>query len=275
MYFLLFLLIAMMIMLVVIGTDSAHKRLYVISLILTILIINIGANMADKLTEKVFIIVLLILNFIIILFCLFDKPCIKISINNEKINLNTKEIKKLKVVSDSKDEIESDTEIIIVSDNVVLKKSMFEDKKLKNIKKIYFIDTHPIIDSELYKTIDNRLEFYTSNNLCLLELKRYFIKGDFTNDMKSILEPDEDNNYFYEFTYTKTIQSESNKFSIVDDSNKKVFESVELKVGRDFEQSQSNGTEAIVTDLKIGNTYIITLKESDGKFFAKINEKKS
>ena len=94
----------------------------------------------------------------------------------------TKLIKKLKVVSDSKEEIESDTEIIIVLDNVVLKKSMFEDKKLKNIKKIYFIDTHPIIDSELYNTIDNRLEFYTSNNLCLLELKRYFIKGDFTND---------------------------------------------------------------------------------------------
>ena len=40
-------------------------------------------------------------------------------------------------------------------------------------------------------------------------------------------------------------------------------------------QSQSNSTEATVTDLKIGNTYIITLKESDGKFFAKINENKS
>lgn len=275
MYFLLFLLIAMMIMLVVIATDSAHKRLYIIFLILTILIINIGANMADKLAEKVFIIILLILNFIIILFSLFDKPCIKIFTNNEIINLNTKEIKKLKVVSDSKDEIERDTEIIIVSDNVVLKETMFKDKKLKNIKKIYFIDTYPIIDSELYKTINNRLEFHTSNNLCLMVQKRYFIKGNFINNTESMLKLDENNNYSYEFTYTKSLQSESNSFFIVDDSNKKVFQAVELNLNNDFVPSGSNDTNATVKDLKVNNTYIITLKDDNGNFSVKIEEKES
>ena len=137
MYFLLFLLIAMMIMLVVITTTNENSLINVVMIFLSIFVLIGGVYFMPKmnLIHKIitFIPTLLLIIFlgtssIIFTFC---NTSVSIHTTHENISLTKDEFKKSILITEKNKNIDSKKEIIIVSDNVVLKKSMFEDKELK------------------------------------------------------------------------------------------------------------------------------------------------
>ncbi len=212
----------------------------------------------------------------------FCNTSVSIHTTHENISLTKDELKNSILITKEykrNNYIDSKKEIIIVSDNVVLKKSMFEDKELKKVKKIYFLSSLPSIDVDLYKQIEDRVTFSTDNVSCFSVEDRFYIIGDMSKDFVSMSATNKDGVYVYEFTYNKGMtawggSSGTIKFLITEgiEWNKKIT-GIELKA--DFLDSLDNDQNATATGLVDGKTYIITLKESDGKFSAKINEKKS
>ncbi len=105
----------------------------------------------------------------------------------------------------------------------------------------------------------------------------YFIIGDISSDFVRMSATDEDGVYVYEFTYKNdmTAWSGSNgniSFVITEGSgwNKKI---TGIALTSTFADSLDNNQNATATGLVDGKTYVITLKEADGKFSAKIAEK--
>lgn len=224
-------------------------------------------------------------NSIIFTFC---NTSVSIHTTHENISLTKDELKNSILITKEykrNNYIDSKKEIIIVSDNVVLKKSMFEDKELKKVKKIYFLSSLPSIDVDLYKQIEDRVTFSTDSVSCFTVEERFYIVFDNSKDFIGMSETDENEIYVYEFTYKKKMSKKNTNtinFKIVEwkDNNKVIFENavigkeyVENNIGNNF--NDSNNKNATATDLVDGKTYVITLKEANGIFSAKINEKKS
>ena len=291
MYFLLFLLIAMMIMLVVITTTNENSLINVVMIFLSIFVLIGGVYFMPKmnLIHKIitFIPTLLLIIFlgtssIIFTFC---NTSVSIHTTHENISLTKDEFKKSILITEKNKNIDSKKEIIIVSDNVVLKKSMFEDKELKKVKKIYFLSSLPSIDVDLYKQIEDRVTFSTDSVSCFTVEERFYIVFDNSKDFIGMSETDENEIYVYEFTYKKKMSKKNTNtinFKIVEwkDNNKVIFENavigneyVENNIGNNL--NDSNNKNATAIDLVDGKTYVITLKEANGIFSAKINEKKS
>lgn len=224
----------------------------------------------------------------IISFFLFKIP-INISIFSESVTLSKDELKNSILVTEeykTKNKfIESRIEVIIVSDNTVLRKNMFKDEQLKKVKKIYFLSSLPSIDVDLYKNIKNRVTYFSDSVPCFTVEERFYIVFDNSKDFIGMSETDENEIYVYEFTYKKKMSKKNTNtinFKIVEwkDNNKVIFENavigkeyVENNIGNNL--NDSNNGNATATDLVDGKTYVITLKEANGIFSAKINEKKS
>jgi hypothetical protein len=121
-------------------------------------------------------------------------------------------------------------------------------------------------------------------NICVLQHCPYFIIGSFSyngdNVWKKMTASNIDNVYIYEFTYVSSMSnndwwsSPSNGISFVitnrNGSFDAVFNGVELT--SDYVVSRGYG-DALATNLLEGRTYIIYLKEENGLYFAKIEEK--
>ena len=288
MYFLLFLLIAMMIMMVVITTTNENKMINKVINFLTILVLIGGvcflknSNYILLLIIKITLCGLIVIEGVLFIFSLFSKNNIEISTIEENISLTKDELENFVLVSETDQKINKKTEVIVVTNNVVLKKSMFTfEVNIDSIKKIYFLASNPAIDSHLYEMIKNRVNFFkaTESVSCFIVKDKFYIIGDISKDFVSMSETDDDGIYVYEFTYNKgmTTWGGSNgtiKFLITEgiEWNKKIT-GIELK--SDFLDSLDNDLNATATGLIDGKTYIITLKETNGIFSAKIEEKKS
>lgn len=105
----------------------------------------------------------------------------------------------------------------------------------------------------------------------------YFIIGDISGDFVRMSATDEDGVYVYEFTYKNdmTAWSGSNgniNFVITEGSgwNKKI---TGIALTSTFADSLDNDQNATASGLVDGTTYVITLKDADGKFSAKIAAK--
>lgn len=105
----------------------------------------------------------------------------------------------------------------------------------------------------------------------------YFIVGDISGAHVRMSATDEDGVYVYEFTYKNDMSawggSNGNiNFVITEGSgwNKKI---TGIALTSTFADSLDNDQNATATGLVDGKTYVITLKEADGKFSAKIAEK--
>ena len=133
----------------------------------------------------------------------FCNTSVSIHTTHENISLTKDEFKKSILITEKNKNIDSKKEIIIVSDNVVLKKSMFEDKELKKVKKIYFLSSLPSIDVDLYKQIEDRVTFSTDSVSCFTVEERFYIVFDNSKDFIGMSETDENEIYVYEFTYKK------------------------------------------------------------------------
>lgn len=176
MYFLLFLLIAMMIMLVVIATTNENSVINIVMIFLSILVLIGGVCFMKKTNFqilsviKIGLCILLILEFIIFLLYIFAKNNIEISTIDENISLTKNELENFVLVSENDQKINDKTEVIVVTNNVVLKKSMFTfEKNIDLIKKIYFLSSNPTIDSELYEEIRERIIIkIDQNQVCVI-----------------------------------------------------------------------------------------------------------
>ena len=105
----------------------------------------------------------------------------------------------------------------------------------------------------------------------------YFIIGDISGDFVRMSATDEDGVYVYEFTYKNdmTAWGGSNgniSFVITEGSewNKKI---TGIALTSTFADSLDDGENATASGLVDGTTYVITLKDADGKFSAKIAAK--
>ena len=212
----------------------------------------------------------------------FCNTSVCIHASHENISLSKDELENSILITKKHEKdsncIDSKKEIIIVSDNVVLKKNMFEDKNLKKVKKIYFLSSLPSIDIDLYKQIEDRVTFSTDSVTCFTVENSFYIIGDISKDFVSMSKID-DGIYVYEFTYNKGMTAWGGSNGTINllitegiERNKKIT-GIELKA--DFLDSLDNDLNATATGLIDGKTYIITLKEANGIFSAKINEKKS
>ena len=175
MFFCLFLLGAMIIMLILVATDLKYKWICIILLTISIIISTIGVFMVNKFNspEISLICIVIFLEIILCIFIFFSKEPVNIYIESETVTLSKEELENSLLVTKEYEtgntKIDSEIEVIIVSDNIVLKKSMFKpDSNLGSIKKIYFLSSHPVIDLDLYNQIKDRVNIISAENQCLL-----------------------------------------------------------------------------------------------------------
>ena len=114
--------------------------------------------------------VLLILEVILFIIYLFSKNNIEIFSSDENISLSKNELENFVLISSDFQQINKKTDVIVVTNNVVLKKSMLSD--INSIKKIYFLSSNPAIDSDLYEEIKNRIFFISTENQYLIIEKK-------------------------------------------------------------------------------------------------------
>ncbi|MBE6349085.1 MAG: hypothetical protein E7064_09140 [Spirochaetaceae bacterium] len=121
-------------------------------------------------------------------------------------------------------------------------------------------------------TVDDDKVSVTVTQMC-----PYFIVGDISGAHVRMSATDEDGVYVYEFTYKNDMNAWSGSngninFVITEGSgwNKKI---TGIALTSTFADSLDNNQNATATGLVDGKTYVITLKEADGKFSAKIAEK--
>ena len=117
--------------------------------------------------------IVIFLEIILCIFIFFSKEPVNIYIESETVTLSKEELENSLLVTKEYEtgntKIDSEIEVIIVSDNIVLKKSMFKpDSNLGSIKKIYFLSSHPVIDLDLYNQIKDRVNIISAENQCLL-----------------------------------------------------------------------------------------------------------
>ena len=114
--------------------------------------------------------VLLILEVILFIIYLFSKNNIEIFSSDENISLSKNELENFVLISSDFQQINKKKDVIVVTNNVVLKKSMLSD--INSIKKIYFLSSNPAIDSDLYEEIKNRIFFISTENQYLIIEKK-------------------------------------------------------------------------------------------------------
>ena len=152
-------------------------------LLLSVLILSLGVflmqNWNGICKNILFVIIILIFIFLVVLIVtiIYQEKFCNIY-TTDKISLTKEEVEKLAIVSQKNPSIQKDKEIVVVLNNIeILKNSMFRDKNLDKVKKIYFLSSHPVIDSQLYKKIKDRVVFNADNFPCLV-VEHYYIIGD-------------------------------------------------------------------------------------------------
>lgn len=175
MFFCLFLITSMMIMLIIVATNCESKVACMVLLLLSVLILSLGVclmqNWNGICKNILFVIIILIFIFLVVLIVtiIYQEKFCNIC-TTDKIRLTKEEVEKLAIVSQKNNfVIESGKEIIIVLDNIILRKCMFtSDEDINAIKKIYFLSSHPVIDLDLYNQIKDRVNIISAENQCLL-----------------------------------------------------------------------------------------------------------
>lgn len=175
MFFCLFLITSMMIMLIIVATNCESKVACMVLLLLSVLILSLGVclmqNWNGIYKNILFVIIILIFIFLVVLIVtiIYQEKFCNIY-TTDKISLTKEEVEKLAIVSQKNNfVIESGKEIIIVLDNIILRKCMFtSDEDINTIKKIYFLSSHPVIDLDLYNHIKDRVNIISAENQCLL-----------------------------------------------------------------------------------------------------------
>ncbi len=175
MFFCLFLITSMMIMLIIVATNCESKVACMVLLLLSVLILSLGVclmqNWNGICKNILFVIIILIFIFLVVLIVtiIYQEKFCNIY-TTDKISLTKEEVEKLAIVSQKNNfVIESGKEIIIVLDNIILRKCMFtSDEDINAIKKIYFLSSHPVIDLDLYNQIKDRVNIISAENQCLL-----------------------------------------------------------------------------------------------------------
>lgn len=176
MFFCLFLLIAMLIMMVIVTTTNENILINVLIIFLSILVLIGGVFFMKKFNFQISAVVsiglcvLLILEVILFIIYLFSKNNIEIFSSDENISLSKNELENFVLISSDFQQINKKTDVIVVTNNVVLKKSMLSD--INSIKKIYFLSSNPAIDSDLYEEIKNRIFFISTENQYLIIEKK-------------------------------------------------------------------------------------------------------
>lgn len=222
MFFCLFLITSMMIMLIIVATNCENKLACMVLLLLSVLILSLGvcliSNSNILCKNILFLLIILILIFLVAFvgIIIYQEKFCNIC-TTDKISLTKEEVEKLAIVSQKNNfVIESGKEIIIVLDNIILRKCMFtSDEDINAIKKIYFLSSHPVIDSQLYKKIKDRVVFNADNFPCLV-VEHYYIIGDlpgvtnwnWDNSDKLIMTAKSatEQEWTYKATETKTIE---------------------------------------------------------------------
>lgn len=175
MFFCLFLVTSMMIMLIIVATNCESKVACMVLLLLSVLILSLGVclmqNWNGICKNILFVIIILIFIFLVVLIVtiIYQEKFCNIY-TTDKISLTKEKVEKLAIVSQKNNfVIESGKEIIIVLDNIILRKCMFtSDEDINAIKKIYFLSSHPVIDLDLYNHIKDRVNIISAENQCLL-----------------------------------------------------------------------------------------------------------
>lgn len=175
MFFCLFLITSMMIMLIIVATNCENKLVCMVLLLLLVLLLSLGVclmqNSNNLCKNILFLLIILILIFLVAFvgIIIYQEKFCNIC-TTDKISLTKEEVEKLAIVSQKNNfVIESGKEIIIVLDNIILRKCMFtSDEDINAIKKIYFLSSHPVIDLDLYNQIKDRVNIISAENQCLL-----------------------------------------------------------------------------------------------------------
>ena len=201
-----------------------------------------------------FVIIILIFIFLVVLIVtiIYQEKFCNIY-TTDKISLTKEEVEKLAIVSQKNPSIQKDKEIVVVLNNIeILKNSMFRDKNLDKVKKIYFLSSHPVIDSQLYKKIKDRVVFNADNFPCLV-VEHYYIIGDLpgvttwdwskSDKLVMTAKSATEQEWTYKATETKTIEF---KFTNAPDWG------ASINAGAESE-------DAGVQDVKLGTAYTMTL----------------
>ena len=173
MYFLLFLLIAMMIMLVVITTTNENSLINVVMIFLSIFVLIGGVYITDMKCKKIVLFIILCLFLILlaiylgIIYFQEQKFYNFLSTDCDSYYLNNEKLSNVYFISNVNDKVDSDIKNIIIVNNIKLKVDMFNNINTNNIEKIIFLSTKPVIDSDLYEQIENKIVLIQNHNKCL------------------------------------------------------------------------------------------------------------
>ena len=258
MFFCLFLITSMIIMLIIVATNCENKLDCMVLLLLSVLILSLGVCLMQNWTgickNILCVIIILIFIFLVVLIVtiIYQEKFCNIY-TTDKISLTKEEVEKLAIVSQKNPSIQKDKEIVVVLNNIeILKNSMFRDKNLDKVKKIYFLSSHPVIDSQLYKKIKDRVVFNADNFPCLV-VEHYYIIGDLpgvttwdwskSDKLVMTAKSATEQEWTYKATETKTIEF---KFTNAPDWG------ASINAGAESE-------DAGVQDVKLGTAYTMTL----------------
>ncbi len=173
MFFCLFLLIAMMIMVVVISTTNENKLINFVMIFLSILVLIGGVYITDMKCKKIVLFIILCLFLILlaiylgIIYFQEQKFYNFLSTDCDSYYLNNEKLSNVYFISNVNDKVNSDIKNIIIVNNIKLKVDMFNNINTNNIEKIIFLSTKPVIDSDLYEQIENKIVLIQNHNKCL------------------------------------------------------------------------------------------------------------
>lgn len=173
MFFCLFLLIAMMIMVVVISTTNENKLINFVMIFLSILVLIGGVYITDMKCKKIVLFIILCLFLILlaiylgIIYFQEQKFYNFLSTDCDSYYLNNEKLSNVYFISNVNDKVDSDIKNIIIVNNIKLKVDMFNNINTNNIEKIIFLSTKPVIDSDLYEQIENKIVLIQNHNKCL------------------------------------------------------------------------------------------------------------
>lgn len=178
MFFYLFLLELLIILILIVAIDFEEKKDFLCLSIFILIILLVGVYFMDNKIIKIVgfalscVIAVCIMTYLC--FVIFTKQTRNIlSTDNEHFYLNGQKLEDVYFISDENDKVPAETKNVIVVNNIALNESMFEDKGVTKVKKIYFLSSILAIDSELYNKIKNKMEFISTRNQCfLVEIKK-------------------------------------------------------------------------------------------------------
>lgn len=138
---------------------------------------EIGGCCMSKYESVVNCVIFIILALILVLVgvlgfkCIFgEKNCSKsiniVYVSEEKISRLPDEIDDYTIISKETDKVKKDKKKVIVLNNVILHKKMFED--INNVEKIYIFGDEIIVDSDFFEDIKGKI--------CIIGDKDYILK---------------------------------------------------------------------------------------------------